>query len=65
MPCAREIHNAGAVANATALKKQADAAGKELSNVFLFCREVFGDGQELLFYERQKEIIRQLEEFDL
>ena len=80
-----------------ALKKQADAAGKELSNVFLFCREVFGDGQELLilvteltisyygahfisrygckeyfehnkellFYERQKEIIRQLEEFDL
>lgn len=79
------------------LKKQATAAGKELSNVFLFCEEVFGDGQELLilvteltisyygahfisrygcqeyfkhnkellFYERQKEIIQQLEEFDL
>ena len=79
------------------LKKQADAAGKQLSNVFLFCEEVFEEGQEmlilvteltisyygahfisrygckeyfnhnkeLLFYERQKEIIRQIEDFDL
>ena len=79
------------------LKKLADKAGKELSNVFVFCEEVFGDGQEmlilvtelilscygahfisrygckeyfnhnkeLLFYERQKEIIRELENFDL
>jgi len=80
-----------------ALKKQADAAGKQLSNVFLFCEEVFGEGQEmlilvteltisyygarfisrygckeyfahnkeLLFYERQKEIIRELETLEL
>ena len=80
-----------------ALKKQAEAAGKELSNVFTFCEEVFGDGQEmlilvteltishygahfisrygcreyfnhnkeLLFYERQKEIIMELEKLDL
>ena len=80
-----------------ALKKQADAAGKQLSNVFLFCEEVFGEGQELLilvteltisyygahfisrygckeyfnhnkellFYERQKEIIRELENLEL
>ena len=79
------------------LKKQADAAGKQLSNVFLFCEEVFEEGQEmlilvteltisyygahfisrygckeyfnhnkeLLFYERQKEIIRQIEDFEL
>jgi hypothetical protein len=79
------------------LKKQADAAGKQLSNVFTFCEEVFGDGQEililvteltisyygahfisrygckeyfnhnkeLLFYERQKEIIQELEELEL
>ena len=79
------------------LKKQGDAAGKQLSNVFLFCEEVFEEGQEmlilvteltisyygahfisrygckeyfnhnkeLLFYERQKEIIRQIEDFDL
>ena len=79
------------------LKKQADTAGKELSNIFLFCEEVFGDGQEmlilvteltisyygahfisrygckeyfnhnkeLLFYERQKEIIREIEILDL
>ena len=79
------------------LKKQADAAGKQLSNVFLFCEEVFEEGQEmlilvteltisyygahfisrygckeyfnhnkeLLFYERQKEIIRELENLEL
>ena len=80
-----------------ALKKQADAAGKQLSNVFIFCEEVFGDGQEmlilvteltisyygahfisrygckeyfnhnkeLLFYERQKDIIRKIENLKL
>ena len=80
-----------------ALKKQANAAGKQLSNVFLFCEEVFGEGQELLilvteltisyygahfisrygckeyfahnkellFYERQKEIITELEKLEL
>ena len=80
-----------------ALKKQADAAGTQLSNVFLFCEEVFDEGQEmlilvteltisyygahfisrygckeyfnhnkeLLFYERQKEIIRELENLEL
>ena len=80
-----------------ALKKQADAAGKKLSNVFAFCEEVFDEGQEmlilvteltisyygahfisrygckeyfnhnkeLLFYERQKEIIREIEELEL
>ena len=79
------------------LKKQANAAGKALSNVFIFCEDVFGDGQEmlilvteltisyygahfisrygceeyfkhnkeLLFYERQKEIIREIELLDL
>ena len=79
------------------LKKQADAAGKQLSNVFLFCEDVFDEGQEmlilvtertisyygahfisrygckeyfnhnkeLLFYERQKEIIRELETLEL
>ena len=80
-----------------ALKKQADTAGKQLSNVFTFCEEVFGEGQELLilvteltisyygahfisrygckeyfnhnkellFYERQKEIISELEKLEL
>lgn len=80
-----------------ALKKQAEDAGKQLSNVFLFCEEVFGEGQELLilvteltisyygsrfisrygckeyfnhnkellFYERQKEIITELEKLEL
>lgn len=80
-----------------ALKKQADAAGKQLSNVFIFCEEVFDEGQEmlilvteltisyygahfisrygckeyfnhnkeLLFYERQKEIIREIENLEL
>ncbi len=79
------------------LKKDADAAGKKLSNVFKFCEEVFGEGQEililvteltisyygahfishygckeyfnhnkeLLLYERQKEIITELENLDL
>ena len=79
-----------------ALKKQADAAGKQLSNVFVFCEEVFDEGQEmlilvteltisyygahfisrygceeyfnhnkeLLFYERQKEIIREIESLE-
>ena len=79
------------------LKKQADTAGKQLSNVFIFCEEVFDEGQEmlilvteltisyygahfisrygckeyfnhnkeLLFYERQKEIIRKIEEMEL
>lgn len=79
------------------LKKQADAAGKQLSNVFIFCEEVFDEGQEmlilvteltisyygahfisrygckeyfnhnkeLLFYERQKEIIRKIENLEL
>ena len=79
------------------LKKQAEDAGKQLSNVFTFCEDVFNEGQEmlilvteltisyygasfishygckeyfahnkeLLFYERQKEIIRELESLDL
>ena len=79
------------------LKKQADAAGRQLSNVFRFCEEVFAEGQEmlilvteltisyysarfisrygckeyfahnkeLLFYERQKEIIRELEQLEM
>lgn len=83
--------------NTKELKKLADAAGKKLSNAFIFCEEVFGEGQEililvteltisyygahfisrygckeyfnhnkeLLFYERQKEIIQQLESFEL
>lgn len=79
------------------LKKDADNAGKKLSNVFRFCEEVFEEGQEililvteltisyygahfishygckeyfahnkeLLFYERQKEIIIELEKLEL
>ena len=79
------------------LKKQADDSGKQLSNVFAFCEEVFDEGQEmlilvteltisyysahfisrygckeyfnhnkeLLFYERQKEIIKQIEDLEL
>lgn len=79
------------------VKQQADAAGKQLSNVFAFCEEVFDEGQEmlilvteltisyygarfisrygckeyfnhnkeLLFYERQKEIITELEKLEL
>ena len=80
-----------------ALKKQADNAGRQLSNAFIFCEEVFGEGQELLilvteltisfygarfisrygckeyfnhnkellFYERQKEIIQEIEKLEL
>ncbi len=79
------------------LKKLAEEAGKKLSNLFIFCEEVFPDGQELLilvteltinyysaqfisrhgcdeyfkhnkellFYERQKEIIGELESLEL
>lgn len=79
------------------LKKQAADAGKSLSNVFVFCEEVFAEGQEmlilvteltisyygahfisrygckeyfnhnkeLLFYERQKEIICEIENLEL
>ena len=79
------------------LKKQAGEVGKQLSNVFIFCEEVFDEGQEmlilvteltisyygahfisrygckeyfnhnkeLLFYERQKEIIREIEDLEL
>lgn len=78
-------------------KKQVEAAGKQLSNIFVFCEEVFPEGQELLilvteltisyygahfisrygckeyfahnkellFYERQKEIITELENLEL
>ena len=79
------------------LKKLSQRAGECLSNVFKFCEEVFGDGQEvlilvteltvnvhtarfisrygceeyyrhnqeLLFYERQKELIIQIENLEL
>ncbi|HJC46509.1 MAG TPA: hypothetical protein IAA04_00465 [Candidatus Lachnoclostridium pullistercoris] len=79
------------------MKKQAREAGKKLSNMFRFCEEVFGEGQEililvteltinyyganfisrygceeyfahnkeLLFYERQKAIIKEIEEQEL
>ncbi len=78
------------------LKNLADDAGKQLSNAFVFCEEVFGEGnellilvteltinyygtrfisrygckeyfahnKELLFYERQKEIISELENLE-
>ena len=80
-----------------ALKNQAEKAGNDLSNVFHFCEEVFGEGQEililvteltisyydarfisrygckeyfahnkeLLFYERQIELIAELDNLDL
>ena len=80
-----------------ALRKQAEETGKRLSNVFNFCEEVFGDGQEILilvteltisyygarfisrygcpeyfrhnkeilFHERQQEIIAELEKLEL
>lgn len=80
-----------------ALKHQAEKAGKRLTNGFLFCEDVFGEGQELLilvteltisyygarfisrygckeyfkhnkellFYERQKEIIREMDDLEL
>lgn len=79
------------------LKKQTEAAGKNLTNVFNFCEDVFDDGQEmlilvteltvnfygahfisrygckeyfahnkeLLFYERQKEIIQQIDALEM
>ena len=79
------------------LRQKAEAAGKQLSNVFTFCEEVFGKGQELLilvtelttshycarfisrygckeyfkhnkellFHQRQKEIIQQIQHLDL
>ena len=79
------------------LKKLSEEVGIKLSNVFKFCEEVFGDGQEmlilvteltanyygahfisrygckeyfehnkeLLFYERQKEIISEMEKLEL
>ena len=79
------------------LKKQADEAGKKLTNVFEFCEDAFPEGQELLilvteltisyygarfisrygcdayfrhnkellFYERQKEIIAEMENLDI
>lgn len=78
------------------VRKQAEASGACLSNVFRFCEDVFGDGQEililvteltishygahfisrygckeyfahnkeLLFYERQKEIIKEIEKIE-
>lgn len=81
----------------TALHKEAEKAGKKLSNLFIFAEEVFGEGQEilvlvteltmnyhsarfisrfgsseyfahnkeLLFYERNKEIILDLEKLEL
>ena len=79
------------------LKKYVDDTGKQLSNMFIFCEEIFEEGQEmlilvteltinyysarfigrygckeyfkhnkeLLFYERQKEIIKQMQELEL
>ncbi len=79
------------------IKKKASDAGKKLSNLFVFCEEVFPDGQELLilvteltvshfcsrfisrhgckeyfahnkellFYERQKEIVAEVEDLEL
>ena len=84
-------------ARVKALKKQAEDAGKKMENAFIFCEEVFADGQEmlifvteltinphsarfisrygcdkyfahnkeLLFYERQREIIREIEELEI
>lgn len=80
-----------------ALKSEAAKVGKHLSNIFLFCEEAFGEGQELLilvteltvsfyaaryisrygckeyfahnkellFYERQKEIIQEIKKLEL
>lgn len=79
------------------MEQKGVTVGKRLSNVFLFCEEVFAEGQEmlilvteltinphsarfisrygckeyfahnkeLLFYERQKEIIKEIEKLDL
>lgn len=78
------------------LRRSAEQAGRQLSNVFIFCERAFGEGQELLilvteltinhhtsafisrygckeyfehnkellFYERQKEIIRKIEDLN-
>ena len=78
------------------VKKQAEDAGKKLSNMFRFCEEVFGEAQEililvteltiryydarfisrygckeyfahnkeLLFYERQMELIAELDNLE-
>ena len=80
-----------------ALKKHAEKVGRHLSNIFTFCEETFGNGQELLilvteltisyhgarfisrfgceeyfrhnkellFHERQREIISELEKLEL
>lgn len=80
-----------------ALKKHAEKVGRHLSNIFIFCEETFGNGQEmlilvteltisyhgarfisrfgceeyfrhnkeLLFHERQHEIISELEKLEL
>ena len=39
------------------LKQQAETAGKKLSNVFIFCEEVFDEGQELLILVTEGEPI--------
>ena len=84
-------------ARVKALSKDSEAVKKKLSNMFLFCEDVFGEGQEmliivteltanynsarfisefgcdeyfkhnkeLLFYERQKEIISKMEELGI
>ena len=31
-----------------ALKRQAEEAGKQLSNAFIFCEEIYSEGQEML-----------------
>ena len=92
-----KILKAGFDKQTKTLKKQADDAGRKLSNVFRFCEDVFGEGQELLilvteltisyydarfisrygckeyfahnkellFYERQMELIAELDNLDL
>ena len=92
-----KILKAGFDKQTKTLKKQADDAGRKLSNVFRFCEDVFGEGQELLilvteltisyydarfisrygckeyfthnkellFYERQVELIAELDNLDL
>jgi hypothetical protein len=92
-----KILKAGFDKQTKALKKQADDAGRKLSNVFRFCEDVFGEGQELLilvteltisyydarfisrygckeyfthnkellFYERQVELIAELDNLEL
>ena len=38
---------------------------RQVTNLCAFCEEVFDACKELLFYERQKEIIAELEDLDL